>query len=116
MPMLRCGFALLALAFLARAPSSQGRAARGGLDHQALERIATVELPPINLDSVMKEDLEREMQGLPPRFALPRERRLTPQDSGTWENLDADTLLWRLRLRSPGALSLNLGFSQFRMT
>ena len=80
------------------------------------ERVATIELAPIDLSSVIKEDAERDLQGLPPRFALPNERRLTPSDAGTWENLDAETLLWRLRIRSPGALSLNLGFGQFRMT
>lgn len=119
----RCALALVALSLSVSAQASRGLApgvaAPPGwnrLDLQVLERIATIELPPINLDAVMKEDLERQTQGLPPRFALPHERRLTPQDSGTWEDLDADTLLWRLRLRSPGARSLNLGFSQFRMT
>ncbi len=122
MTKIRRDIVLFAVCAFAAAQSNHGQAphvaaqpGRSRLDLQVLERMATVELPPINLDAVMKEDLERQEQGLPPRFAVPQERRMTPRDSGTWENLDADTLQWRLRLRSPGARSLNLGFSQFRM-
>ncbi len=81
-----------------------------------LDEVATIDLAPFDLAALLKEDVERRELGLPPRFALPIERHLTPHDSGTWENLDADTLVWRLRVRSPGALSLNLGFGQYRMT
>ncbi len=83
---------------------------------RSLDEVATVELAPFDLGALIKEDAERREQGLPPRFALPIERHLTPQDAGTWENLGPDTLIWRLRLRSPGAVSLNLGFGQYRMT
>src|SRR5688572_21815203 len=96
-----------------------GRAgARANL--QPLEDIALVELAPLDLEGVFKEDLERELQALPPRFAVPYEHRLTPATAGTWESLDAGTpdggtLLWRQRVRSRGARSLNLGFGQFRL-
>jgi hypothetical protein len=85
------------------------------VDLQGLDRIATVELPALNLGAALKEDAERRAQGLPPRFAIPTEWRLSTQDAGTWEMLDADTLLWRLRIRSPGARSLNLGFGRYHM-
>jgi hypothetical protein len=80
-----------------------------------LEDVARIELAALDLAAIYKEDIEREAQALPPRFAVPHERRLTPATAGTWENLDEGTLLWRLRLRSPGARSLNLGFTQFRL-
>src|SRR5687768_8486693 len=83
---------------------------------EPLERIGRIELPPYDLETLMSEDVAREARGLPPRYAVPHERRLTPHDSGTWENLDAATLLWRLLVLSPGARSLNLGFGQYRMT
>ncbi|MDB4285569.1 serine protease, partial [bacterium] len=35
--------------------------------------------------------------------------------SGTWEERDDGTLLWRLMVRSVGAKTLNLGFSRFHM-
>ena len=35
------------------------------------------------------------------------------QDQGTWEHLDNGNLLWRQRIRSQGAYSLNLAFKDF---
>lgn len=82
----------------------------------AVDEIALVELAAPNAEALLKEDLERRDAGLAPRFALPSERHLTPDVAGTWESLDRETLLWRLRIRSRGSLSLNLGFTRFRMT
>lgn len=108
--------ALAVLSFLCPVALAQSATpASGGSQLRPLDQVATIELAPFDLDALLKEDVERREQGLPPRFALPNEHRTTPQDSGTWENLDANTLLWRLRVRSPGALSLNLGFGQYRM-
>jgi len=59
------------------------------------------------------EDARRDAEGLPFRFALPVEVALTPGNSGTWEDLPDGNSLWRLRLASPGVLSLNLGFTRF---
>lgn len=58
------------------------------------------------------DDARRDAEGLPYRFALPVELALTPDNSGTWEDLPDGRSLWRLRLASPGVLSLNLGFSR----
>lgn len=93
---------------------SPGKSIRPQL--RPLDQVATIEVAPFELGALLKEDEQRREQGLPPRFALPIEHHLTPQDSGTWENLDANTLIWRLRIRSVGTLSWNLGFGQFRMT
>lgn len=81
-----------------------------------VDEIALVELAAPNVAALLKEDLERRDAGLAPRFALPNERHLTPDAAGTWESLDPETLLWRLRIRSRGSLSLNLGFTRFRLT
>ena len=61
------------------------------------------------------EDLQSEGLGLPPRFAVPQKTHITPYTHGTWERLDESTRLWRLRVASPGALSLNLGFGRYVM-
>lgn len=52
--------------------------------------------------------------GRPLQFAVgvPTDLRLT---EGRWDDLDADTARWRLRLRSPGALSLNLQLADVRL-
>jgi len=104
---------LLASAAGAVPAAQTGRVGRAQL--LPLEQVARVELAPLELEAVLKEDLAREAEALPPRFAVPHEVRLVPGSAGTWENLDPLTLLWRLRVRSLGARSLNLGFEQFRL-
>jgi hypothetical protein len=90
-------------------------AAQKRLDLTPLELVASLELPPLDLEALRKEDAQREREGLPARFALPFERRISPAEAGTWEDLEPERLLWRLRIRSPGAASLNLGFGRFRL-
>ncbi len=85
---------------------------RSALPNDHVERIA---LPGVDLAAVAAEDEARDADGLPPRYAIPCEVSITPATHGTWEQLDAKVLLWRLRITSPGALSLNLGFSRYRM-
>ena len=46
----------------------------------------------------------------PYRFALPAEVALTPDRAGLWTTDAEGRAVWRLRLASAGALSLNLGF------
>ncbi|MCH7573266.1 MAG: hypothetical protein IH891_10160, partial [Planctomycetes bacterium] len=72
-------------------------------------------MPGIDLQAVEEEDLARDAQGLPYRFAIANNVFLTPQNSGTWEQLDRDTWLWRLRLVSANAASINLGFTRYIM-
>ncbi len=61
------------------------------------------------------EDQQAEGLGQPPRFAIPQETFIAPETHGTWERISEDTMLWRLRIESSGALSLNLGFTRYAM-
>jgi len=70
---------------------------------------------PIDLQAVQLEDQQRELEGAPYRFAIPRPTLITANTNGTWEDIDDETLLWRLRISSPGAESLNLGFARYHM-
>ncbi len=79
------------------------------------EAIPVVHAPPIDLQAVAREDVERERLALPYRFAIPNRVFVTPEDNGTWESIGENTLVWRLRVSSPGAVSLNLGFGRFQM-
>ncbi len=72
-------------------------------------------MPGIDLQAVEEEDLARDAQGLPYRFAIANNVFLTPQNSGTWEQLDRVTWLWRLRLVCANAASINLGFTRYIM-
>ncbi|HEX9926241.1 MAG TPA: trypsin-like peptidase domain-containing protein [Anaerolineae bacterium] len=63
----------------------------------------------------MQEDKLRAIQRLPLRFAQPITVEVNPATHGTWDQLDANTRRWRLRIISADARSLNLGFSRFVM-
>jgi hypothetical protein len=82
---------------------------------QAIDTIERREMPKVDIDALLAEDVERENSGKPvaPRFAKNLPVDYTPDNSGTWETLADGSRLWRLRLSSAGALSLNLGLEDF---
>lgn len=51
----------------------------------------------------------------PLRFADSVEVDLSPNKNGTWLLIDDATKSWRLRIVSPGSLSINIGFTTFKM-
>ena len=110
---------LLATAALAilRLPTIAGAA---GTDHIAQQAapLTTVEqlvTPTVDRQVLLAEDAERAGPGVPMRFAVPQEVRITPQTHGTWETLADGSELWRLRIHSPGAVSLNFGFTDYSL-
>jgi hypothetical protein len=82
---------------------------------QSIDRIERHEMPSVEVDALIAEDAERENSGRPvaPRFAKTIQVEYTLDNSGSWETLDNGSRLWRLRVSSPGALSLNLGLGRF---
>ncbi|MCD9028947.1 pre-peptidase C-terminal domain-containing protein [Luteimonas sp. BDR2-5] len=87
---------------------------------QRLPAEHTVELkrmPAVNVARLQAEDrqLDRALGQRPVRFAAAQTANLTPQDAGDWDELANGDLVWRLRVESRGALSLNFGFSEYRM-
>ncbi len=82
---------------------------------QPLDQVELAAFPTLDLQAVAREDTWRQEQGLPFRFAISRETNLGLDNSGTWEETPAGRLLWRLRLSCPEVLSLNLGFTVYRL-
>jgi hypothetical protein len=82
---------------------------------EAIESIEHREMPPVDVVALLREDALREASARPvaPRFAKDLAVDLTLTNSGTWETLDDGSRLWRIRLSSPGALSINLGLDVF---
>jgi lysyl endopeptidase len=85
----------------------------GQSDDLAIVPVVAVPFP--DLARVQAEDEERAALGLAPRFAIPNEVLISPATDGVWKDLDERTRQWRLRITSPGALSLNLGFTAYFM-
>lgn len=82
---------------------------------QSLAAVEVQGYTAVTANEMAWDDARRDAEGLPFRFALPVDVALTTDNAGTWENLPDGQRLWRLRLSSPGALSLNLGFVRFHL-
>lgn len=66
-------------------------------------------------EEIDRVDELRALQGQPPRFAESFPVVVTPDTDGVWEPLADGRVLWRLRVGSPDAVNLNLGFARFVM-
>ena len=49
------------------------------------------------------------------RYAEPIKTDITPQNSGAWEDLPGGTSVWRTRVSSKNAVSMNFGFTRYWM-
>jgi hypothetical protein len=83
------------------------------LDDKSLEKIQRKVLPKVDTERLLAEDRTRDRRRPGPvRFAVPADVTYTLANSGTWQPV-AGGRLWRLRIQSPGAKSLNLGITRF---
>ncbi|MGO1071359.1 PKD domain-containing protein [Lysobacter sp. CA199] len=80
-----------------------------------IDRIAVRSMPAIDVAKLRAEDVKREQRREIPRFATALPVNLDTLNSGTWEDLDADHVVWRTRIESKNALSLNFHFDQFKL-
>ena len=82
---------------------------------KSVEAVERMVMPEVDVASLLAEDALRESAGrpVPARYAKSLPVVFTPTNSGTWEELGDGSRLWRLRIASPGALSLSLGLKQF---
>ncbi len=108
---------LAASFFVTAALTAQGVDPIGRIHPQAqpLAAVAAIAVPAFDRAALAAEDAERRAAGLPARFAVPHQVEVTPASHGTWEQLDADWSLWRLRIQAPDANHVNLGFARFHL-
>ena len=111
---------ILAATVLAGSPSVLP-ARTTNLPPSALPGVRTVDsvqrmvMPTVDVEALRAEDTEHERAdtAVPLRFGTSLPVDVTPYNSGTWETLQNGSRLWRLRIESPGAMSLNLGLERF---
>jgi len=80
-----------------------------------LSAIEQVQLPDQDNKSLREQELKRRAPGIAPKFAEPIAVQITPQTHGHWEQLDTGDWVWRVRIFSKNAYSLNLGFTHYQM-
>ncbi|ETW92149.1 MAG: hypothetical protein ETSY1_44920 [Candidatus Entotheonella factor] len=79
-----------------------------------MHEVVAVQLPAIDAGMLQRQEQQREKPGVA-RYAVPAEVHLTPQTTGTWDQLPEGGRLWRLRIEAPGATDLNFGFTRYRL-
>ena len=77
-----------------------------------LSEVVVLRVPPVRTAADRAESRSFD----PLRFAEPFAVEVSPASHGRWETAHGGrTAVWRLALRSAGAVSLNLGFTRYRM-
>src|SRR5687768_2319875 len=86
-------------------------------DVQPLEGVQQLLMPAVDVEALKAEDDRHwAMTGLKDqRYATNLAVDLTPETAGTWERLATGEMMWRLRVFSKGARSLNFGFDRYEM-
>ena len=72
-----------------------------------------VEMPPFDISMVQKDSSQIKIGGL--QFAHAFKTQLTPQNCGERKILSNGSKLWRVKIRSTDALSINLIFNKFQL-
>jgi lysyl endopeptidase len=82
-----------------------------------LDAVEQIVMPAVDVDRLKQED-DREFRDTAQksmRYAATIDVDVTPETNGTWERLPDGRWLWRLRVQSKHALSLNFGFKRYHM-
>jgi len=78
--------------------------------------LPTVTMEPVNVSILQAEDLINDLdKEIPWRFGQNLAVNLSLSTSGQWEYLPNGDKLWRLRVYSQGAYTLNFGFSKYNL-
>ncbi|MGK0334739.1 MAG: hypothetical protein ACI974_001562, partial [Paraglaciecola sp.] len=106
--LLRCMGLALVLCYAAAAP------AQYAIPSAKLTNIPVEVMPAQNNARLMAAEKKAEGPGRAPEFAVAIPVKIRPGSSGAWD-VEGRTSVWRTRISSPGALTLNLGFTEYNL-
>jgi len=72
-------------------------------------------MPTQDNKALIQQELRLRRPGRAEHFAIPLDVNINPDQHGTWEQLKDGSKVWRIRIHSKDAKSLNLGFTKFVM-
>ncbi len=81
----------------------------------SLSAAPEVTTSPIDAPALLAEDAVQAKNGLPFRFGKPFDVDYNLDNSGVWDDLPDGGRIWRLRIHCPGAFSINLLYSRYRL-
>ncbi len=104
--------------FLVLTAVSYGQLSKGGtphsFQHTAMKsQINARVMALVDVDAMLVEDDIEEQEGLPFRFGAPFDVNYDLKSSGEWQELSDGSRIWRLRIVSEGAYSINLIYDNF---
>ena len=80
------------------------------------DQIETVKMPSFDVQKLIEEDKITDLdKSIPPRFGYAFETDLNLKNYGTYEQLENGWGVWRLKIKSENAISLNLQFKNFNL-
>lgn len=96
---------------------SQGGSPRSFALKTDFNEVPVLSPGPIDLPALRAEDEQRRLAGkeFDRRFGQSFFVNWTPDNSGRWTELGNGDRIWQLRISCPGALSINLTFSKYRL-
>jgi len=117
---MRLFFSVTAILFLIFSISATAQVAQRGItppsfDKSLTDQIRTITMPSVNVSELLAEDAVDRKLGMPFRFGYPFDIDYSLENSGTWTVLPDGSRIWRLKIESPGAYSINLIYSDFYM-
>lgn len=80
-----------------------------------LSQVPQIVMPPLDNKALLTAEMERRGPGIAPKFAENIEVNISPATAGHWEYLPDGHAVWRVKIVSTGAKSINLGFSKYFM-
>ncbi len=84
--------------------------------YQIKANVETFTMPSFDLDKMLREDaFESQFKDIPPRFGKDFEVNFGYGNSGTIDILPNGTKIWRVAIKSPKAISINLIFDKFNL-
>jgi lysyl endopeptidase len=119
MQRLRLSYVLFLCTFFFIQTSAEAQISQGGTPYSfnvnsLAAEVHSVEMPPFDLQPLLIEDSIDMLAGnVPYRSGKAHEVSLNLSNSGTWETLPNGDKIWRLKITSPGAYSINLLYDQF---
>ncbi len=87
-----------------------------GLDKSGLSEVPFEVMDDVDLDVLRAEDAVADtMASIPYRFGYNHYVSLNPENSGVWDKIKGEDRIWRLGIKSEGALTINLAFDKYRL-
>jgi len=72
-----------------------------------------LKLPALDREKIAQEDAANSFKAIPPRFAIARDVSYVPGKQGAWIEGGDGKSTWRVNVKTPDAVHLNFGFSNF---